>query len=464
MIRLRFAPSPTGFLHVGGARTALFNWLFARKNNGKFIIRIEDTDIERSSKKFEEIILNSLKWLELFWDEGPDIGGNFGPYRQSERLDIYQKYAEKLVSMKRAYYAVYDENNNIILKTFEKPSNFNDENLSIVIKFVVPKEGKTYFKDLLKGNMEFENKLFDDFIIIKSNGFPTYNFAVVVDDHLMNITHVFRGEDHLSNTPKQVLIYNSFEWETPIFMHIPLILGEDKTPLSKRHGGTSVSYFQMEGFLKEALLNYLAILGWSVEKEIFNVFDEIENFDPSKISNKSVVFDYKKLEWINGQHLRRNPIEKIEKEFLDYLKNVKLKIPNTNNEYLKDVVLICRDKVNTLKQLYEISYPFFFEDYSYDEQYIKKYLLKEEAEIILNKAIEKFNKSSSFTLEEIEKILRSIAEELNMGTKNVFQTIRGAILGKIVTPGLFESIKVLGKEKTLERLNKTLLFRRKYAN
>jgi glutamyl-tRNA synthetase len=464
LIRLRFAPSPTGFLHVGGARTALFNWLFARKNNGKFIIRIEDTDIERSSKKFEEIILNSLKWLELFWDEGPDIGGNFGPYRQSERLDIYQKYAEKLVSMKRAYYAVYDENNNIILKTFEKPSNFNDENLSIVIKFVVPKEGKTYFKDLLKGNMEFENKLFDDFIIIKSNGFPTYNFAVVVDDHLMNITHVFRGEDHLSNTPKQVLIYNSFEWETPIFMHIPLILGEDKTPLSKRHGGTSVSYFQMEGFLKEALLNYLAILGWSVEKEIFNVFDEIENFDPSKISNKSVVFDYKKLEWINGQHLRRNPIEKIEKEFLDYLKNVKLKIPNTNNEYLKDVVLICRDKVNTLKQLYEISYPFFFEDYSYDEQYIKKYLLKEEAEIILNKAIEKFNKSSSFTLEEIEKILRSIAEELNMGTKNVFQTIRGAILGKIVTPGLFESIKVLGKEKTLERLNKTLLFRRKYAN
>lgn len=464
MFRLRFAPSPTGFLHVGGARTALFNWLFARKNNGKFIIRIEDTDIERSSKKFEEIILNSLKWLELFWDEGPDIGGNFGPYRQSERLDIYQKYAEKLVSMKRAYYAVYDENNNIILKTFEKPSNFNDENLSIVIKFVVPKEGKTYFKDLLKGNMEFENKLFDDFIIIKSNGFPTYNFAVVVDDHLMNITHVFRGEDHLSNTPKQVLIYNSFEWETPIFMHIPLILGEDKTPLSKRHGGTSVSYFQMEGFLKEALLNYLAILGWSVEKEIFNVFDEIENFDPSKISNKSVVFDYKKLEWINGQHLRRNPIEKIEKEFLDYLKNVKLKIPNTNNEYLKDVVLICRDKVNTLKQLYEISYPFFFEDYSYDEKYIKKYLLKEEAEIILNKAIEKFNKSSNFTLEEIEKILRSIAEELNMGTKNVFQTIRGAILGKIVTPGLFESIKVLGKEKTLERLNKTLLFRRKYAN
>jgi len=463
LVRLRFAPSPTGYLHVGGARTALFNWLFARKNNGKFIIRIEDTDTQRSSRKFEEIILNSLKWLELSWDEGPDIGGNFGPYRQSERLDIYQKYAEKLVAMKKAYFTVYDNNNNVILKSFEKPLNFNEDRYSVVIKFIVPKEGKTYFNDLLKGKMEFDNKLFEDFILIKSNGYPTYNFAVVVDDHLMNITHVFRGEDHLSNTPKQVLIYNSFEWEPPIFMHIPLILGEDKTPLSKRHGGTSVSFFQENGFLRDALLNYLAILGWSVEKEIFNVFDEINNFEPSKISNKSVIFDYKKLEWINGQHLRRSPLDKVEKEFLDYLRIANFRIPNTNHEYFEEVISICREKVNTLKQLYEISYPFFFEDYSYDENYIKKYMLKHETEIILTTAIEKLSKSANFTLEEIEKILRSIAEELNMGTKKVFQTIRGAILGKLVTPGLFESIKVLGKKKTLERLNKTLLFRSNYA-
>ncbi|MDK2886700.1 MAG: nondiscriminating glutamyl-tRNA synthetase [Thermosipho sp. (in: thermotogales)] len=462
MVRLRFAPSPTGYLHVGGARTALFNWLYAKKNNGKFLIRIEDTDTERSSKDFEEIILNSLKWLGLLWDEGPDVGGDFGPYRQSERLEIYRKYAEKLVSEKKAYYAIYNNNNEEIEKSFEKPSNFKNKDYSFVIKFIVPKEGKTYFDDLLKGKMEFENKLFDDFIIIKSNGYPTYNFAVVVDDHLMKITHVFRGEDHLSNTPKQILIYDAFKWESPIFMHIPLILGEDKTPLSKRHGGTSVTYFQENGFLKDALLNYLAILGWSVEKEVFNVFDEIKKFDPSKISNKSVVFDYKKLEWINGQHLRTSPIEKIEKEFLEYLKLVKLKIANVNRAYFQEVITICREKVNTLKQLYDISYPFFFDDFIYEEDYIKKFLLKPEAETILKTAIEKLNKINNFTLEEIEKNLRLIAEELNLGTKKVFQTIRGAVFGKLVTPGLFESIKVLGKQKTIERLNKTLIFRSNY--
>lgn len=462
MVRLRFAPSPTGYLHVGGARTALFNWLYAKKNNGKFIIRIEDTDTERSSKVFEEIILNSLKWLGLLWDEGPDVGGDFAPYRQSERLEIYKKYAEKLVSEKKAYYAIYNNNNEEIEKSFEKPFNFNNKDYSIVIKFIVPKEGKTYFNDLLKGKMEFENKLFDDFIIIKSNGYPTYNFAVVVDDHLMKITHVFRGEDHLSNTPKQILIYNAFKWEPPIFMHIPLILGEDKTPLSKRHGGTSVTYFQENGFLKDALLNYLAILGWSAEKEVFNVFDEIKKFDPSKISNKSVVFDYKKLEWINGQHLRTSPIEKIEKEFLEYLKLVKLKIANVNRAYFQEVITICREKVNTLKQLYDISYPFFFDDFIYEEDYIKKFFLKPEAETILKTAIEKLNKINNFTLEEIEKNLRLIAEELNLGTKKVFQTIRGAVFGKLVTPGLFESIKVLGKQKTIERLNKTLIFRSNY--
>jgi len=462
LVRLRFAPSPTGYLHVGGARTALFNWLYAKKNNGKFLIRIEDTDTERSSKDFEEIILNSLKWLGLLWDEGPDVGGDFGPYRQSERLEIYRKYAEKLVSEKKAYYAIYNNNNEEIEKSFEKPSNFKNKDYSFVIKFIVPKEGKTYFDDLLKGKMEFENKLFDDFIIIKSNGYPTYNFAVVVDDHLMKITHVFRGEDHLSNTPKQILIYDAFKWESPIFMHIPLILGEDKTPLSKRHGGTSVTYFQENGFLKDALLNYLAILGWSVEKEVFNVFDEIKKFDPSKISNKSVVFDYKKLEWINGQHLRTSPIEKIEKEFLEYLKLVKLKIANVNRAYFQEVITICREKVNTLKQLYDISYPFFFDDFIYEEDYIKKFLLKPEAETILKTAIEKLNKINNFTLEEIEKNLRLIAEELNLGTKKVFQTIRGAVFGKLVTPGLFESIKVLGKQKTIERLNKTLIFRSNY--
>ncbi|MBZ4650491.1 glutamate--tRNA ligase family protein, partial [Thermosipho sp. (in: thermotogales)] len=263
MLRLRFAPSPTGYLHVGGARTALFNWMFARKNNGKFIIRIEDTDTERSKKEFEEKILNALKWLKIDWDEGPDVGGNFGPYRQSERIDIYKKYVDILISEKKAYYAVYHGQEEIE-QSYEFPEKYaNKEDFSIVVKFKIPKQGNTSFNDLLKGEMIFDNNLVDDFIIIKSNGFPTYNFAVVIDDHLMKISHVFRGEDHLSNTQKQILIYNAFDWQHPVFMHIPLILGNDRTPLSKRHGGTSVDFFKENGFLNKALLNYLAILGWS---------------------------------------------------------------------------------------------------------------------------------------------------------------------------------------------------------
>ncbi|SHH17317.1 glutamate--tRNA ligase [Thermosipho atlanticus] len=462
MIRLRFAPSPTGYLHVGGARTALFNWLYAKKNNGKFIIRIEDTDTQRSSKIFEKMILDSLKWLGLDWDEGPDIGGEYGPYRQSERLAIYKEYAEKLISEKKAYYAVYDANNNEIEKSYVFPKEYLKKEYSIVIKFLVQKKGKTSFRDLLKGRMEFDNQYFDDFIIIKSNGFPTYNFAVVIDDHLMNITHVFRGEDHLSNTPKQIMIYNSFNWELPVFMHIPLILGNDRTPLSKRHGGTSINYFKENGYLSEALLNYLAILGWSVDEEVFNVFEKINDFDPSKITNKSVIFDYKKLTWINGQHLRKKPIKKLSEEFKNFLNINNILLPQLNSDYFENVIQICREKVNTLKQLLEFSQPFFWDNYEYEEEYIKKFLLKPGAEKILKLAIDNFSKANNFSIQNIEKILRSIASDLNIGTKKVFQTIRGAVLGKLVTPGLFESIHILGKDKTLKRLQKTLFLREKY--
>ncbi|MBT1248245.1 MULTISPECIES: glutamate--tRNA ligase [unclassified Thermosipho (in: thermotogales)] len=458
MFRLRFAPSPTGYLHVGGARTALFNWLFARKNKGKFILRIEDTDTERSTKEYEEKILNALKWLEIDWDEGPDIGGNFGPYRQSERLDIYNNFAQKLIDKKLAYYAVYSDNKEIFT-SYEFPKKFKD--YSIVVKFKAPKEGKTKFQDLLKGEMSFENNLFEDFIIIKSNGYPTYNFAVVVDDHLMEISHVFRGEDHLSNTPRQIMIYNAFEWTPPVFMHIPLILGNDKTPLSKRHGGTSVNYFKEIGILNNALLNYLAILGWKTEEEIFDITDKIKAFDPFNISNKSVVFNYKKLEWINGQHLRRLPIEKVIEKFKEYLSLINVKI-DLDSMYAKKVISICREKVNTLEQLFDISYPFFDDNYTYDEKYIDKFLKKPEAEIILVYAIESFEKLDNFDISSIENTLRDISKNTNLSTKKVFQTIRGALLGKLVTPGLFESIEVLGKEKTLIRLKKTQLLRGKH--
>nr|WP_240739143.1 glutamate--tRNA ligase family protein [Marinitoga lauensis] len=379
MIRLRFAPSPTGSMHVGGARTALFNWLYAKKNNGDFILRIEDTDIERSTKKSENEIINSLKWCGLNWNEGPDVGGEYGPYRQSERLDIYKKYINFLIEKNMAYYAVYDKNNNEIYTSNSYPEEYKNE--SIVVKFRVNREGITEFDDLIKGKIQFRNDLLSDFIILRSNGIPVYNFTVVIDDHLMNITHVIRGEDHISNTQKQIMIYKALDWVPPKFMHIPLILGSDRKPLSKRHGGTSIEYFRKEGILKEALMNYLALLGWTIEEEIFNYKDKVDSFSPEKLSNKGVIFDYEKLEWICGKHLRMKNIDELFDEFtewLEYTDNIYIKEKILKDkDYSLNVLSICREKVNTLKQLKDFSYNFFVEDFDYEEKFIEKFLKKE---------------------------------------------------------------------------------------
>jgi glutamyl-tRNA synthetase len=463
VVRVRFAPSPTGYLHVGGARTALFNWLFARKMNGKFILRIEDTDLERSSEEFEFLILDSLRWCGLDWDEGPDIGGDHGPYRQSERnkLGIYQNYAKKLIDLKKAYYAVHDLENpkEVILKTFEWPENYFKKGHDVTIKFKV-EEGETSFNDLLKGKMKFSNDIFDDLVIIKSNGFPTYNFAVVVDDYLMKITHVIRGEDHLSNTPKQIMIYQAFGWELPEFMHIPLILGRDRSPLSKRHGGTSINYFREQGYLSKALMNYLAILGWSVEEEIFDYKDKIENFSLNSISNKSVIFDYQKLEWLNGKHLRKMEIEDLFGIFHNWLLNFRKDdafiLENHNKDYIMKVMEICREKVNTLVQLLEMVKPFLIDEYEYSEEYIKSFISETRSLEILKKALDDFKDKEFKNIEDIRTLLENVAKELEIKKRVVFQIIRGALLGKLITPGLFESIKVLGKNRTIQRLKRTI--------
>ncbi|MCD6551194.1 glutamate--tRNA ligase [Thermotoga sp.] len=460
MVRVRFAPSPTGYLHVGGARTALFNWMFARKEGGKFILRIEDTDLERSSREFEKQILDSLKWCGLDWDEGPDVGGDHGPYRQSERLEIYRNHAEKLVEEKRAYYVVYDRENpsEELFSTFEYPEEYARRGHPITVKFkVLP--GKTTFEDFLKGKMEFDNSTIEDFIIVKSNGFPTYNFAVVVDDHLMEISHVFRGEDHLSNTPKQLMIYEAFGWKPPVFMHIPLILGPDRAPLSKRHGATSVEHFRKEGILGRALMNYLALLGWRVEgDEIFTIEEKLGSFDPRNISNKGVIFDYQKLEWVNGKHMRMMDLEDLKREFLEWARYVDKEIPDVEEEYFIAVLRICREKVNTLVQLYDIVYPFLNENYEYEKDCVEKFLKKEEAEQVLNVVKSEFEKLNDWNMENIEKILREVAGKGIASKKVVFQTVRGAVTGKLVTPGLFETIEVLGKERTLKRLERTIQF------
>ncbi|APT75232.1 glutamyl-tRNA synthetase [Marinitoga sp. 1135] len=461
MIRLRFAPSPTGHLHVGGVRTALFNWLYAKKNNGKFILRIEDTDLERSSKEFENEILDSMKWCGLDWDEGPDKGGDFGPYRQSERLEIYKEHINQLLKEEKAYYAVY-KGEEVIHKSYEFPEEYNTKDFSIVVKFKINKEGSVRFNDLLKGEIEFKNEYIDDFIILRSNGIPVYNFTVVIDDHYMEITHVIRGEDHISNTQKQILLYQAFNWNIPEFMHIPLILGNDRKPLSKRHGGTTVDFFRKEGYLKSALMNYLALLGWTIEDEIFNFKDKIDNFVPEKISNKGVIFDYEKLEWICGKHLRLLDIEELYselKEWLGYINDIEfINMLEKDIDFSKEVIKISREKINTLKQLKDFSYNFFDDNYDYDEKYIQKFLKKEWAPELLKTTITKFEELQEYTIESVEKTIREIADLKITSKKNTFQTIRGAVLGKLVTPGLFESIAVLGKEKTISRLKKTEVF------
>lgn len=456
-VRVRFAPSPTGHLHVGGARTALFNWLFARKNAGRFVLRMEDTDTERSTRQSEEAIMRDLRWLGLHWDEGPDVGGAYGPYRQSERIDLYRHYAFKLVELGRAHFAVYDPKDprKLLYTTREVPTG--GEPFTVV--FEVPRGRTVSFDDMLKGRIEFSTDHIEDFIILKSNGFPVYNFAVVIDDHLMAITHVLRGEDHVSNTPKQLLIYEALGWEPPKFTHIPLILGADKTPLSKRHGATSVDHFRREGYLPKALVNYLAVLGWSVEEEIFDFTRKVDDFEPGQISNKNVVFDYVKLEWVNGKHMRTVTLGELKlllSDWQSYTGNSDFEIP-------EEVIQICREKVNTLKQLYEFALPFVNDDYDYSDEYVEKFLRKPEATAILTATLEAFETLEWYTVESVEKTLRSIAEKLGVGTNKLFQTVRGALLGRLVTPGLYESVVVLGKSKTLSRLQRTIEFARRVS-
>jgi glutamyl-tRNA synthetase len=462
MIRVRFAPSPTGYLHVGGARTALFDWLFARKNKGKFILRIEDTDTERSTKESEKSIMDDLKWCGLDWDEGPDVKGPYGPYRQSERVKsgIYQPYVEELVNMEKAYYAIYDKTDQkkVIKKTFslEEANSYKDNGNSVTVNFVVNK-GKTSFTDLAKGEMVFDNSTFDDMVIVKSNGYPTYNFAVVIDDHLMNITHVVRGEDHLTNTPKQIMIYKVLGWNLPTFMHIPLILGPDRSPLSKRHGGTSVDYFRSYGIMSKAFMNYLALLGWGTEDEIFDPFEKVEQFELEKLSKKPAVFDYSKLEWVNGQHLRKMPIDQVLREFKEW--TLAYEGANStwfeNTTYAKSVLEICRQKVNTLKALYEFAQPFFCENPTSEEK-AKDVLQNEYVPHYMEVTLTELEKLGEWKMEKIEEKIREIASREEISKKKFFQVLRATLLGKTVTPGLFESIYVLGRERTLRRLSNFL--------
>jgi len=470
-VRVRIAPSPTGYLHVGTAHTALFNWLFARHNKGTFILRIEDTDLARSTKEYEENIIEGLKWLGLYWDEGP--------YYQTQRLDLYRKYADELLKKGLAYYCYctpeeleerrkealaqkkpprYDRK--CLYLSDEERARYEREGRKPAIRLLVP-EGKTVFNDIIRGEIEFNNEDIGDFVIMKSDGIPTYNFAVVIDDYTMGITHVIRGEDHISNTPKQLFIYNAFGWTPPEFAHLPLLLGPDRSKLSKRHGVTSVTEYKKMGYLPQALVNYLALLGWTPEenREIYTVEELIELFDLRRVTKNPGIFDITKLEWINTQHIRRLSLEELADLTYPFLKEAEwFKEENFNKEYYLKVLNLLQERLKTLAQIKEYADYFFVDDLDYDIETVKKVCKHSDTPLYLEKIKDVWSQLSEFTAENLEASLKKLAEENQIPTKNLVHPIRVALTNKTVGPGLYEIAEVLGKEKTLKRLEKFIQF------
>ncbi len=491
MIRARFAPSPTGYLHIGSARTAFFNWLFSKKEGGKFILRIEDTDIARHMEETIEMIFNSLKWMGITWDEGPDVGGPYGPYRQSERTGIYMKKAEELVKSNKAYrcfcspeileqkradaasrneYFKYDRH---CLKLSENEiKKLLDLKTPHVIRLCVPDNTDIMFNDIVYGDIKVSTQAIDDFIIIRSNGLPVYNFSAAVDDILMEITHVIRGEDHLSNTPKQILIYFAMGKDLPVFAHLPMILGSDGQKLSKRHGSISIESYMDEGFLPETIRNYLALLGWSFDEKttIFTLEELIHKFSLEAINKKPAQFDYEKLLWLNGNYIR-NTDDKIIAELLAgrFIKNndmltaikthgakITIDSPDINNLYplMLRIVPFIKERLKTLSDADNLIASFFNEIKYTDElvNYFKD--KKNEAAGIIENAILLFEELKDFSALEIEASLRTLPDKFSVNFRRVAEIIRIAVWGSKVSPPLFGAIEIMGRQITLERLKR----------
>jgi len=478
-VRVRFAPSPTGSLHIGGARTALFNLLFARHNNGTFVLRIEDTDTERSTEESAQQIVRALRWLGLDWDEGPEKGGKYGPYFQSERWDIYKKEAERLLKEGKAYYCYctpeelaerreaarkagkpprYDGRCRNL--TAEERAKFEAEGRKPVIRLKVPQEGQTVVHDLIRGEVVFDNlSALDDFIIVKSNGIPTYNFACVVDDYAMELTHIIRAEEHLSNTPKQIQVYKALGYAPPQFAHVPMILAPDRSKLSKRHGATSVEEFRDQGYLAEAIVNYLTLLGWSPEgtEEIFDMQKAIKEFTLERVNKTAAIYDVKKLTWINAHYLRELDLDYITKQVIPFM--IKKEIiteeeSKAQYDYIKGVIEISRDRAKTLDELAD-NIAFFFKDVTaYEEKGVRKHFKKPNAAELLEKGADALEKVEKFDHDNTEQAFRNLTDSMGVKAAELIHPTRLAITGKTVGPGLFEIIVQLGKQKTVERMRK----------
>ncbi len=470
-VRVRFAPSPTGELHIGGARTALFNYLFVRKTGGTLVLRIDDTDLERSRADYIDKLLDALRWLKLDWDEGP--------YYQSKRLEVYTEEADRLLAEKKAYRcycsvedlaagreAARRENKpflypgNCRTLSSEREEFLQKEGRVPVLRLFIPDEGTTVVRDLIRGEVSFENALLDDFIIIKSNGLPTYNYASVVDDLKLNITHVIRAEEHLSNTPRQQICAEALGYNLPHYAHVPMILAPDRSKLSKRHGATSVEEFYSEGYLPEALLNYLALLGWSPgdDEEILPLDTIISRFTLERVNKTAAIYDVNKLTWINSHYMREYDLDKLAEKALPFFQQKELVNPPLSDldyEYFKQVINTARERARTMVELAEVSDYFFSEQFAYDEKGVQKHFLKKkDTPDLLRTAAGKLQELEPFNQAGVEEAYRSLSEELEVSTGRLIHPTRLALTGKTVGPGVFQIMILLGREKTVERMKK----------
>lgn len=476
-VRVRFAPSPTGTLHIGGARTALFNWLYARSRNGRLVLRLEDTDLERSTEDSAAGIVDGLKWLGLDWDEGPDVGGPYGPYRQSERLPIYRKYLQQLLDSGKAYYCFCSaeqlraerEMAQAKQEAYAYPGTCRhlgpdevaarlEQGLQPVIRFKMPTDGHTVVQDLVRGEVTFQNALLDDFIIAKADGWPTYNFAVVVDDDSMKISHVIRAEEHLPNTPKQILLYQALGLPLPQFAHVSMILAPDRSKLSKRHGATSVQEFRDQGYLAPALINYLALLGWSPgdDMDIMSINEMIKRFDLDHVSKSAAIYDIEKLTWMNGHYLTEIDSTQLTGMIEDEAR-ARGWLTEHNQAYLSQAIELVRSRVKIVPELLPAVEYFFVAPENYDVKGVDKYFRK-------TGALEKLQMVASlmnirpFQAEPIEAAIRTQAEEAGLKAADLIHPTRLALSGRTNTPGLFEVMEVMGPQICMDRLNKAIAY------
>ena len=477
-IRVRFAPSPTGELHIGGARTALFNYLFARRFGGTFVLRIDDTDTERSKDEYIEKLIEAMKWLGLEWDEGP--------YYQSKRIKEYVAEVNRLLEDKRAYrcycsieeLAAGRENARRENRTYLYPGTCRNlspeeeeikerERIDPVVRLLTPNDGETIISDLIRGEVHFDNHGLDDFIILKSNGQPTYNFASVVDDLQFKISHVIRAEEHLSNTPRQILCALALGYKLPSFAHVPMILAPDRSKLSKRHGATSVEEFRSLGFLAEALINYMALLGWSPggggeeESDLFSLDQMTELFSLEKVGKTAAIYDTDKLTWMNGQYLRDYDLDRLTKEAQPFFTKHGFLPEGADKDdlkYLKEVIDVVRERAKTLAELADISCYFYRDDFDYDQKAVEKAFKKEGAATILLDLAGQLKELKPFDRHSTENLFQDYCAKKEISAGKVIQPIRLAVTGLAGGPGLYEIMELLGPEKTITRLERAVKY------